>query len=254
MSPYELKGRTALVVGASRGIGLATAQAFAAAGADVVLTSRSAQSADAAAAEVGGTAIGVGVHAVDEDGARRCIDDVIERFGGLDILVNNAGTNPAYGRMTDQDHGRFSKTFDVNLWAPLLWSGLAAKAWMADNGGAIVNTASIGGMVAERGIGVYNASKAALIHLTKQLAMELAPAIRVNAVAPGVVRTKLAEALWAEQEQSVAAATPLGRIGEPDDVASAILLLASDGARWITGETLVVDGGQLLGDARNFAG
>jgi len=135
----------------------------------------------------------------------------------------------------------------------MLWSGLASKAWMTDNGGAIVNTASLGGMVAEKGIGVYNASKAALIHLTKQLAMELAPAVRVNAVAPGVVRTKLAEALWVDQEHAVAAATPLGRIGEPDDVASAILFLASDAARWITGETLVVDGGQLLGDIRNFA-
>ncbi|QTJ70672.1 SDR family oxidoreductase (plasmid) [Rhodococcus sp. ZPP] len=253
MSNCDLKGRTALVVGASRGIGLATAQAFAAAGADVILTSRSAQSAEAAATQVGGTAIGVGVHALDEDGARRCIDNVVDQFGGLDILVNNAGTNPAHGRLAEQDHGRFSKTFDVNLWAPMLWSDLASKAWMMDNGGAIVNTASLGGMVAEKGIGVYNASKAALIHLTKQLAMELAPAVRVNAVAPGVVRTKLAEALWVDQEHEVAAATPLGRIGEPDDVASAILFLASDAARWITGETLVVDGGQLLGDIRNFA-
>lgn len=252
MNAYDLKGRTALVVGASRGIGLATAQAFAAAGADVVLTSRVQESADAAAAQVSDSAVGVGVHALDEDGARRCIEDVIGRFGSLDILVNNAGTNPAFGRMIDQDHARFSKTFDVNLWAPLLWTGIAARAWMSDNGGAVVNTASVGGMVAEKGIGVYNASKAALIHFTRQLAMELAPSVRVNAVAPGVVRTKLAEALWVEQEQSVAAATPLKRIGEPDDVASAILFLASDNARWITGETLVVDGGQLLGDARNF--
>ncbi|MDV7090879.1 SDR family oxidoreductase [Rhodococcus opacus] len=252
MTGLDLTGRTAIVAGASRGIGLAAAQAIAAAGANVVLTSRSQDSADAAAAQVGGTAIGVAAHAVDEDAARRCIDLTLERFGSVDILVNNAGTNRAYGPIIDQDHERFTKTFDINVWAPVLWTGLATKAWMGEHGGAVVNTASIGGMAAEAYIGVYNASKAALIHLTKQLALELSPKVRVNAVAPGVVRTKLAEALWKEHESAVSASTALGRIGEPEDIGSAVAFLVSDAASWITGETLVIDGGQVLGDVLPF--
>ncbi|MFF4361422.1 SDR family oxidoreductase [Streptomyces sp. NPDC001604] len=251
MAGLDLTGRTAVVTGASRGIGLAIAQALAAAGANVVLTSRSQEAADAAAAQVG-TAIGVGAHAVDEEAARRCVELTLERFGSLDILVNNAGTNPAFGPVIDQDHGRFAKTFDVNLWAPVLWTGLATRAWMGEHGGAVVNTASVGGMAFEANIGLYNASKAALIHLTRQLALELSPKVRVNAVAPGVVRTKLAEALWKEHEQTVSASTALGRIGEPADIASAVAFLVSDAASWITGETMVIDGGQLLGDAVPF--
>ncbi|MET9411701.1 SDR family oxidoreductase [Streptomyces sp. NPDC002935] len=252
MAGLDLSGRTAVVTGASRGIGLAIAQAIAAAGGNVVLTSRSQEAADAAAARVGGTAIGVGAHAVDEEAARRCVDLTLGRFGSLDILVNNVGTNPAFGPVIDQDHVRFAKTFDVNVWAPVLWTGLAVRAWMGEHGGAVVNTASVGGMTLEANIGLYNASKAALIHLTKQLALELSPKVRVNAVAPGVVRTKLAEALWKDHEQALSAATALGRIGEPADIASAVAFLVSDAASWITGETMVIDGGQLLGDALPF--
>ncbi|QIP83222.1 SDR family oxidoreductase [Streptomyces sp. Tu 2975] len=252
MAGLDLTGRTAVVTGASRGIGLAIARAVAAAGGNVVLTSRSQEAADAAAAQVGGRAVGVAAHAVDEEAAQRCVDLTLERFGSLDILVNNAGTNPAYGPVLDQDHGRFAKTFDVNLWAPVLWTGLATRAWMGEHGGAVVNTASVGGMAFEANIGLYNASKAALIHLTKQLALELSPKVRVNAVAPGVVRTKLAEALWEEHEQALSASTALGRIGEPADIASAVAFLVSDAASWITGETMVIDGGQLLGDALPF--
>lgn len=252
MTGLDLTGRTAIVTGASRGIGLAAAQAIAAAGGNVVLTSRQQESADAAAAEVGGTVLGVAAHAVDEDAAKRCIDLALERFGSIDILVNNAGTNPSFGPVIDQDHGRFAKTFDVNLWAPILWTSLATRAWMGEHGGAVVNTASIGGLGFEANLGLYNVSKAALIHLTKQLALELSPNVRVNAVAPGVVRTKLAEALWKEHENQLNSATALGRIGEPDDVGSAIAFLVSDAAGWVTGETFVIDGGQRLGDAGMF--
>ncbi len=248
----NLTGRTAVITGASRGIGLAIAQKLADAGANVVLTSRKQESADAAAAQISGNALGVAAHAVEDDAAQRCIDLTLNHFGSLDILINNAGTNPAFGPLIEQDHGRFAKIFDVNLWAPLLWTSLAVKGWMGEHGGAVVNTASIGGMAFEANLGLYNTTKAALIHVTKQLALELSPRVRVNAICPGVVRTRLAEALWKEHEQALSASTALGRIGEPADVADAVAFLVSDEASWITGETLVIDGGQLLGNALMF--
>ncbi|MFF8644105.1 SDR family oxidoreductase [Streptomyces sp. NPDC015345] len=242
-----LDGRVAVVTGASRGIGLAAAAALRDHGARVVITSRSQERAAEAAARLGGGVVGFGAHATDEEAARACVDFTLDTYGRLDVLVNNAGTNPAYGPVIDQDHARFAKTMDVNLWAPILWTSLAVKAWMGEHGGSVVNTASIGGYTVAQDVGVYHVSKAALIHLTKQLALELGPKVRVNAIAPGVVRTRLAEALWQENEARVAEATPLGRIGEPEDLGEAVAFLAGDGARWITGETLVVDGGQLLG-------
>ncbi|ASW87713.1 MULTISPECIES: SDR family oxidoreductase [Mycobacterium avium complex (MAC)] len=252
MSELDLADRTAIIVGASRGIGLATAKVLAAAGCNVVLTSRRQDAVDRAAAEVDGNVLGIAAHAADVRAANRCVERTLGRFGSIDILVNNAGTNPAYGPMIDQDHRRFAKTFDVNLWAPILWTSLAARAWMTQHGGVVVNTASIGGMGCEANLGIYNASKAALIHVTKQLALELSPNVRVNAIAPGVVRTKLAETLWKEKEGRLTSSTALTRIGEPMDVSAVIAFLVSDAASWMTGETLVVDGGQRLGDARRF--
>jgi NAD(P)-dependent dehydrogenase (short-subunit alcohol dehydrogenase family) len=227
------------------------------AGANVVLTSRDQESADAAAAQITGSALGVAAHVADEEAAQRCMDVTVERFGGIDILVNNAGTNPAFGRLIDQDHARFAKIFDINLWGPLMWTSQAVKAGLGQrdgHSGVVINTASIGGMSHAPLMGLYNATKAALIHVTKQLALELSPGIRVNAICPGVVRTKLAEVLWKEHEQALAATMPLGRIGEPLDVADAVAFLASDAASWITGQTLVMDGGQILGDATGFRG
>ena len=138
------------------------------------------------------------------------------------------------------------KTLEVNVWAPQMWAQHAWEKWMRDHGGVIVNVASLGGLIVGPGIGTYNTSKAALIHMTRHLARELAPRVRVNAIAPGVVKTRMAEALWKEQEEAVAAHTALGRIAEPADIADVVLFLASDRARWITGETLVVDGGEAL--------
>ncbi len=252
MTTQDFAGRTAIITGGSRGIGLAIGQRLAEAGANVVLTSRDQESADAAAAQVNGNALGVAAHVADDEAAQRCIEAALERFGSIDILVNNAGTNPAFGPLIDQDHARFAKIFDVNLWGPLLWTSCAGRAWMGEHGGVEVDTASIGGMGFAPLMGMYNATKAALIHITKQLALELSPGIRVNAICPGVVRTKLAEVLWKEHEQGLAATLPLGRIGEPVDVADAVLFLASDAASWITGQTLVMDGGQILGGATGF--
>jgi NAD(P)-dependent dehydrogenase (short-subunit alcohol dehydrogenase family) len=249
LTALDLTGRTAVVTGASRGIGLAIAQALAAAGANVVLTARKQESADDAAAQVTaaeGRVAGFAAHVADEDAAGRCVEFALSRFGSLDILVNNAGTNPAYGPLIDQDHAKFTKTFDINLWGPIMWTSHAVRAWMGEHGGSVVNVSSVGGIAVAANLGVYNATKAALIHMTKQLALELAPKVRVNGVAPSVVRTRLAEALWRDEE-AVSAAHPLGRIGEPADVAGAVAFLVSDAASWITGETLVIDGGALLG-------
>jgi NAD(P)-dependent dehydrogenase (short-subunit alcohol dehydrogenase family) len=233
------------VTGASRGIGLAIAEALVAGGAHVVLTSRG-DGAEQAAAHLGERAIGMRAHASDEIAATACIRAAIDRFGSLDILVNNAGTNPAFGPLVEVEQAAVTKILEVNLLAPLLWSRLAWDAHMREHGGVIINNASVGGLEVAPGLGAYNASKAALIHLTRHLAVELAPNVRVNAVAPGIVRTRLAEALWKEREDTVVATTPLGRVGEPADVGSAVAFLAGDRAGWITGETLVIDGGQRL--------
>ncbi|BBX63627.1 3-ketoacyl-ACP reductase [Mycobacterium saskatchewanense] len=246
MDSLHLTGKTAVVTGASRGIGHAAAWYLSRLGADVVLTARTQQAADAAAAETVPGAVGFAAHATDADAAGQCIDFTLERFGRLDILVNNAATNAAYGPLVDQHYDGFRKTIDLNLWAPILWSSLAARAWMSAHGGTIVNTASLGGLTTEPNLGIYNVSKAALIHFTKQCAVELAPSVRVNAVAPGVVRTKLSEVLWRDREHAVADSLPLGRIGEPEDIGQAIAFLASDAAAWITGQVLVIDGGAIL--------
>ena len=244
--PLDLTGKTAVVTGGSRGIGFAIAKRFVEAGARVVLTSRDDEAAGRAAAEIGEGAVGVGAHAADEDAARRCLEGAIERFGSLDILVNNAGTNPAYGLVTDQDRARVLKTLEVNLWAPVLWTGLASELWMSEHGGSVIHTASLSAFVTSENIGVYGASKAALVHLTRQTARELAPRIRVNALAPGVVRTRLSEKLWRDDEAGAVERIPLGRIGEPSDIASAALFLASAESSWMTGTTLTIDGGESL--------
>lgn len=254
LDALSFEGRTAIVTGGSRGIGMATARQLAALGANVVLTARTDEAARIAADEIGGGVVGIGAHASSEESARACVAETIDRFGSVDVLVNNAATNPAAGPVIAQDLARFTKTVEVNLWAPLLWSSLVAKSWMTEHGGSIVNTASIGGLEVMSSIGVYNATKAALIHLTRQLAFELAPRIRVNAVAPGIVRTKLSRALWEDAEAGADPGIPLGRFGEPSDISNVIAFLASDASEWMTGSVVVVDGGQHIADHRASLG
>jgi len=249
----SVEGKTALVTGGSRGIGLATALQLARSGAaGVVITSRRQDNAEAAAAELEETGVGAGrilalaARADSEEAADGAVAAAVERFGSVDILVNNAGTNPAAGPLMDVDLGALDKTWAVNLRGPLLWVRAAYRAWMWENGGAVVNVASAAGLRPGPVTGAYNISKAGVVHMTRQLAHELAPRIRVNAVAPGVVRTRLA-GLLLENEQ-IARMHPLGRIGEPEDVARLIAFLASDSSSWMTGAVVPVDGG-LIGAA-----
>ena len=180
--------------------------------------------------------------------------ETVARFGAVDILVNNAAANPYFGPMLGIDRSRADKTLAVNQLGPLWWSQAAHRQSMAERGGSIVNISSVGGLGPEPGIGWYNVTKAALLHITRQLAWELAPGVRVNAIAPGLVRTEFARALWEDNEARIASHIPLRRIGEPDDIATAALFLASDAAAWITGQVLVVDGGTTSQPSGGVAG
>src|SRR5699024_10256131 len=173
------------------------------------------------------------------------IATMMDRFGAVDVLVNNTGINPVYGPLMDADLGAVRKTFDTNVTAALGYIQLAHRAHMGAHGGAVVNIASVAGLRSTGVIPAYGASKAALIRLTEELAWELAPKIRVNAVAPGIVRTDFARVLVEGREAEAVAPYPLGRLGTPEDIARAVAFLASDRAEWITGETLRVDGGWL---------
>ena len=243
MSRFD--GKTALVTGASRGIGLAIAQRLVDDGARVVITARGQESLDAAVAQLGGprVAIGMAGKADNADHRGEVLERTVTEFGGLDFLVNNAGINPAYGKLADIGEDVARKIFDVNVLGTLAWSRDAVAAGLTTS---IVNIASIAGVTASPGIALYGVSKAAIINLTAQLAVELAPRVRVNAVAPAVIKTDFAKALYEGREEKVAAGYPLGRLGLPVDVAGPVCFLLSGDSGWITGQTIVIDGGGTL--------
>ncbi|WP_255739127.1 SDR family oxidoreductase [Frankia sp. CiP3] len=244
----SLTDQVAIVTGASRGIGFEVARELVRAGAKVSLTARQAEPLEAAVEELGGgeVALAVAGRADDPLHQQDAVRRTLETFGRIDILVNNTGINPVHAPMLDVEPAAAMKIFGVNVLAPLAWIRLVRDAWMGEHGGAIVNMASVAGLRPSPGIGLYGVSKAALIRLTSELAMELSPVIRVNAVAPAVVKTRFATALFAGREDTVASAYPLKRLGLPRDVAGAVTFLLSDEAAWITGQTLVVDGGLSL--------
>jgi NAD(P)-dependent dehydrogenase (short-subunit alcohol dehydrogenase family) len=249
MTP-DFKGKTALVTGASRGIGLAIATELARGGSAVTISARKADQLAAAVDDLRARVPGARVLPVpantgsDEDRAE-VVRRTVEEFGSLDVLVNNTGINPTFGPLVDADLGAVRKIFDVNVVGALGFVQLAVKAWMGEHGGSIVNIASVAGLRSSGVISAYGASKAALIRLTEELAWQLGPGIRVNAVAPAVVKTKFAEMLYTADEEATAARYPMKRLGEPEDVARLVAFLASDQATWITGETVRVDGGML---------
>ena len=241
----SLEGKVALITGASKGIGNAIAKSMAESGAKVMLSSRKQDQLEAAASEIEGDTAVFAANVGDVEAADACVAATIETFGGLDILVNNAATNPHYGASLDVDPAKFDKTIQVNIRGPLFWSQAAHRHSFADKPGVILNIASIGGLKAEPGLGIYNTTKAALVHLTRQLAFELGPT-RVMGIAPGLVKTDfsalLVENYGAQMEQIL----PMKRLGDPQDIANLAVFLASDLASWITGQTYVIDGGSLV--------
>jgi NAD(P)-dependent dehydrogenase (short-subunit alcohol dehydrogenase family) len=244
----RLDGLVALVTGGSRGIGKSIAETFVEAGAQVMLTSRKAEACESAAKQIGEGAHYEAGHIGSEEDAERVIEATMDRLGRIDILVNNAATNPYAGPIIDIDRARWDKTFSTNLTAPLFWTQRVWGRWMKENGGSVLNIASVGGYGTSPILGVYDITKAALIHMTKQLAAELAPKVRVNALAPGLVKTDFAKALWEDGKgDQVAKAYPLERLGEVEDVAGAGLFLCAETGRWITGQTWILDGGGIIG-------
>ncbi|MYW63303.1 glucose 1-dehydrogenase [Streptomyces sp. SID8379] len=241
-----LDGRAAIVTGASRGIGRSIADELAGAGAHVCVTARDAHDVGEAVAALrarGADAIGVPGDVADPAHLWEVTDRAMTAYGRVDIVVNNAATNQPYGPLMDADPDAWRTAFAVNVEAPLRLVQCAWRAWMSEHGGAVVNVCTEGATHVGPNIGAYNTSKAALLHLTAQLAGELGPLVRVNSVSPGLVRTEMARFVWERAEETVAAGLPTGRIGEPVDVARAVRWLVSDDAEWITGTDLLVDGG-----------
>lgn len=247
----RLDSKVAVVTGGSKGIGRGIAQTCAEAGAQVVVVSRKADQLEAAAAEIGHGCDWIAANVGEPDQAQRCLEEVMTRHGAIDVLVNNAAANPYAGPTIDVDLSRWNKTLQVNITAPLVWTQLAWNLWMKEHGGSVVNISSVGGLTTSVILGVYDITKAALIHMTKQLASELGPGVRVNCVAPGLIKTDFAKVLWqGERGGRVAEAYPLKRLGEPEDIAAATLFLASSASSWVTGQTIVCDGGGLIAPSK----
>lgn len=244
----RFSGKTAIITGASRGIGLGIAERLVAEGARVVITARHREPLDDAVIALGGPshALAVAGRADDVDHQTETIKRAIDTFGCLDLLVNNTGINPVYGPLVDLPLSAARKLVEVNCLAALSWVQQAHSAWLAKHGGAVVNVSSIAGIRPVPGIGFYGATKAMLFHLTQELAVEMAPHVRVNAVAPGVVKTKFATALYEDREDDVVADYPLKRLGQPEDIAGAVAFLLCDDAAWVTGQLIVIDGGATL--------
>ncbi|WP_029900597.1 SDR family oxidoreductase [Nocardia brasiliensis] len=246
----DLVGKSALVTGASRGIGKAVAAELLSRGANVLISARKKDPLEEAAADLRvlghqGEVVALAGNSGHAEDRAASIDRIMAEFGSVDILINNTGINPVFGSLMEADLDAVRKIFDVNVVAALGYVQLAYKAWMGAHGGAVVNVASVAGLRSSGVIAAYGASKAALIRLTDELAWQLGPKIRVNAVAPGVIKTKFADALYSADEERAASVYPLKRLGTPEDVARLIGFLVSDEAAWITGETVRVDGGLL---------
>ncbi|MBI4304220.1 MAG: SDR family oxidoreductase [Chloroflexi bacterium] len=254
ITKMSLKGKVALVTGGSRGIGRATALAFADAGANVVVASRKLPDLEEVAKELktkGVKSMAVAAHVAKPEELKNLVDKVKAEFGRIDVLFNNAGTNPYMGPLLNAEEWAWDVTMNVNLKAPFILGQLVAKVMKEQGGGAIINTASVAGL-RPGSLNIYSVTKAGLIMLTQLMAKEWGQyGIRVNAIAPGVIKTRLSEALWKDPEKGEKAAhdTALGRLGEVEEVASVVLFLASDASRYVTGDTIIIDGGEIIGSS-----
>ena len=250
---FDLTGKVAIVTGASRGIGQAIAGRYAEAGAKVVISSRKQDGLDAVVKGItdkGGTALAVTAHNGQKEALQALARATIDAFGRVDILVNNAATNPHFGTLLEAEDSLWPKTIEVNIMGNMWLTQAVVKQMKAQGGGKIINVASINGLRPGRMQGIYSMTKAAIISLTQTLAMELASEnIQVNAIAPGLVQTKFASAIWANDDllNEILRRTPAGRIGQPDDIAGIALYLASDASSFATGQVFVEDGGVTLG-------
>jgi NAD(P)-dependent dehydrogenase (short-subunit alcohol dehydrogenase family) len=248
-SRFDLTGRVALITGASRGIGSAIATALVEQGAQVVLSSRKQADLDEEAARINALyperATAIAAHAGRPEDLERLVKSVMESHARIDILVNNAATNPYFGPVIATELSAWDKTFEVNLRGVFILTKLVYEAWMETHGGTVVNVASVGGLRPGVGLGAYNVTKAGLIMLTRQLARELGGKVRVNAVAPGLIKTRFAEGLWSNEAilDRVLASNPMGRIGVPDEIAGVVAFLASDAASYVNGEVIAITGG-----------
>ncbi|HKA12881.1 MAG TPA: SDR family oxidoreductase [Candidatus Dormibacteraeota bacterium] len=249
MPNFQLDRRVAIVTGGSRGLGCAIAEGLAEQGARVVLSSRKQQDLDRAAERINerfpDSALAIAAHAGREDDLDNLVGQTMDQFGRIDILVNNAGTNPYFGPLIDAELAVWDKTFEVNLRGYFLLTKLVYRAWMEEHGGAVLNIASTGGLRPSMGLGVYDVTKAGVIMLTRQLARELGGKVRVNCIAPGLFKTRFAEALWSNEAilERVVQSNPFGRIGNPGEIAGAAVFLVSDASSYVNGQVLVVDGG-----------
>lgn len=242
-------GAVAVVTGASRGIGLGIAKRLVEEGARVVITARKPEPLADAVAQLGdANAVGVAGNSSDEAHQQLVVSTAVERFGGLTCLVNNTGINPYYGPMLEAGLEVARKVLDANVVTAASWIGKAIDAGLGSGQrqGAVVNVGSIAAFGASPMAGWYGVSKAALAHLTVELGLQLAPRVRVNAVAPALVKTRFAAAIYEGREEEIIAGYPLGRLGTPEDVAGAVSFLLSQDASFITGQTLVIDGGSTL--------
>lgn len=242
----RLDDKVAVVTGASRGIGAAIARLFAQSGAQVLATARDGTRLARTADEFDEGIECFAADVSDPDAPAACVAAAEQRFGAVDILVNTVATNPSFGPLRDLDAAAMARMDRTNVHPVVTWTQAALRGSMGRSGGTVVNIASVGAFLTQENIGYYNASKAAVVHLTRELALELAPDVRVNAIAPGLTRTRFARVLWEPFEERIAERVPMRRIGEPADIAAAALFLASPAAAWVTGHTLVVDGGTSL--------
>ncbi|HEY1927464.1 MAG TPA: SDR family oxidoreductase [Caulobacteraceae bacterium] len=253
MELFDLTGKVAVITGSSRGIGRAMAERMADHGAKVVISSRKAGPCEEVAKEINekhpGAAIAVPANISSKEDLQRLVDETRKTWGQIDILVCNAASNPYYGPMSGITDDAFRKILDNNIISNHWLIHMVAPEMKDRRDGAIIIVSSVGGLRGNAVIGAYNISKAADFQLARNLAHELSPHnIRVNCIAPGLVKTDFARALWdtPEAEKRSSSTTPLRRLGEPDDIAGAAVFLASKAGSWMTGQAVVVDGGATI--------